>query len=144
MTFSTAAVTLWLAVATGEMTPLVVQAPDSPVRLDHVQLLTGADAPPVLLYAATNVSTDDLDQFTVIAFVFSADGRLKARQVAPGRRMLEAKNSKFSTLVLDGSPLEPTDLIVVGVNQAQKASSETWWRADLQERALDAAKRKKP
>ena len=42
------------------------------------------------MFAATSLTTDSLDQFTVIAFIFKADGTLKARQVAPGRRTLNA------------------------------------------------------
>ena len=122
----------------------MVNAPDSPIRLEHAHLLAAPEAPPVLLYEATNTSVDDLDQFTVIAFVFDAQGRLKARQVAPGRRTLAVKSSKYSTLVLDGSQIEPTDLIVVGVNQAQKAASEAWWRADLQPLAEEVARNRKP
>jgi hypothetical protein len=139
-----AASAMWLAVAAGEVPASVVQAPDSPIRLDRAVVLTVSDAPPVLLYGATNTSTEDLDQFTVIVFIFAADGRLKARQVAPARRTLEARDSKYSTMVLDGSPIEPTDVIVVGVNQAQKLNSDAWWRADLQALAQEAAKQKKP
>jgi hypothetical protein len=139
-----AASAMWLALAAGEMPASVVQAPDSPIRLDRAVVLTVKDAPPVLLYGATNTSTEDLDQFTVIVFIFAADGRLKARQVAPARRTLEARGSKYSTMVLDGSPIEPTDVIVVGVNQAQKLNSDAWWRADLQALAQEAAKQKKP
>jgi hypothetical protein len=133
-----------LAVAAAEQTPLVVQASESPIRLEHARLVTGTDAPPVLIYAATNVTADNLDQFTVIAFVFDATGRLKARQVAPARRTLEAHSTKFSAMVLDGSPIEPTDLVVVGVNQAQRVDSDAWWRSDLQPAAEEAARRKKP
>jgi hypothetical protein len=139
-----AASAMWLAVAAGEMPASVVHAPDSPIRLDRAVVLTVKDGPPVLLYSATNTSTEDLDQFTVIVFIFAADGRLKARQVAPARRTLEARGSKYSTMVLDGSPIEPTDVIVVGVNQAQKIDSDAWWRADLQALAQEAAKQKKP
>jgi hypothetical protein len=130
--------------APADVPPAIVEAPDSPVRLEHAHLLVAPDAPPVLLYEATNTSADDLEQFTVIAFVFDAQGRLKARQVAPGRRTLAVKSSKYSTLVLDGSAIEPTDLIVVGVNQAQKAAAESWWRADLQTLAEEAARSRKP
>ena len=106
-----------------------VQAPDSPIRLDH---------------AATNVTGDQLDEFTVMAFVFR-DGVLKARQVAPGRRTLDAHGTKYSAMVLDGFPIEPTDVIVVGVNQAQRVGSDAWWRAELQSAAEGvAAKRPKP
>lgn len=142
MTFLTAATVLFLAVAPGETPAKVVQAPDSPVRIDRAVVLTSADNPPVLLYGATNTSSDDLDQFTVMAFIFKADGSLKARQVAPARRTLEARGSKYSTMVLDGSPIDPTDVIVVGVNQAQKVNSEAWWRADLQPLAQAAVKQK--
>jgi hypothetical protein len=125
--------------------PTVVQAPDSPVRLDRAKILNVvAGEPPVLLYSATNLTDDELEQFTVLVFIFDAQGQLKARQVAPGRRTLEARGTKYSAMVLDGSPIGATDQIVIGVNQAQRASSETWWRADLQSAAEAAAKRKTP
>ena len=133
-----------LAAAAVETTPAVVQAPDSPVRLDHAKVLGATDAPPVLIYAATNLTDDALDQFTVLAFVFDAQGRLKARQTAPARRTLDPRATKYSAMVLDGAPIEPTDQIVVGVNQVQRVNSETWWRAELQAAAEDAVKRKKP
>ena len=69
------------------MNPTVVQAPDSPVRLDRAKILNiVADEPPVLLYSATNLTDQELEQFTVLVFIFDAQGQLKARQVAPGRR----------------------------------------------------------
>ena len=40
-----------------------VQAPDSPVHLEHATILTAADSPPVLLYAATNVHEDLAETF---------------------------------------------------------------------------------
>jgi hypothetical protein len=137
-----AAFTLLLAVAPGERAAVVIKAPDSPVRLDHATVLTPAEGPLVVLYAATNLTTDPLDQFTVIAFVFDAKGTLKARQTAPGRRTLEPNGTKYSTLVLDGSPVEATDLIVIGVNQAQRVDSDVWWRGELQT-AAEAAVRPK-
>jgi len=106
-------------------------------------ILSVVDGPPIVLYAATNLTDDQLEQFTVIAFIFDAKGTLKARQVAPGRRTLDARSTKYSTLVLDGSPIDATDVIVVGVNQAQRVDSEAWWRADLQTMA-EAAQRTKP
>jgi hypothetical protein len=118
---------------------LVVQAPDSPVRLEHVKLLDAGEAPPVVLYAATNLTGDELDTLTVMAFIFR-DGVLKARQVAPARRTLAAHETKYSTLILDGYPLEPHDVVVIGVNQVQRAGSESWWRADLQSAAEAAAR----
>jgi hypothetical protein len=45
---------------------------------------------------------------------------------------------KYSTLVLDGAPIDKADIVVVGINQVQRAGSEAWWRADLQ-RAAEAA-----
>ena len=126
-----------------EQAVAIVPAPDSPVHLERATLLSTAGAPPVLLYAAQNLTNDPLDEFTVMAFIFKADGVLKARQVAPGRRTLDVHETKYSTMVLDGSPIEPGESIVVGVNQAQRVNSNTWWRADLQA-AAEALVRKKP
>jgi hypothetical protein len=137
-------VALMLAVAPADKPPIVVQAPDSPVRLDHQSVLSPPDGPPVLVYQATNLTDQPLEQFTVMVFVFAADGTLKARQVAPGRRVLDARGAKYSSMVLDGSEILPTDVIVAGVNQAQRAGSETWWRADVQAAAEAAVPRKKP
>jgi hypothetical protein len=133
---------LLLAGAAGETPATTVQATDSPVRLDRATVLTSADGPPVVLYAATNLTGDQMDEFTVMAFVFSAEGKLKARQVAPARRTLDANATKYSTLVLDGSPIEAGDSIVIGVNQAQRVKSDVWWRADLQPAAEAAVRRK--
>jgi len=144
MTLLCAVLTLSVAGATNEKPAIVVQAADSPVRLDRATILSGADGPPIVLYAATNLTDDQLEQFTVMAFVFDAKGTLKARQVAPGRRTLEARSTKYSTLVLDGSPIEPTDVIVLGVNQAQRVGSDVWWRSELQTAAEAATPGKKP
>src|SRR5262249_34461007 len=100
-----ASVIMLLAAAAGEIATTIVQAPDSPVRLANARIRPGSAAPPVLLYSATNVTDQALDQFTVMAFVFDAQGRLKARQVAPGRRTLEPRATKYSAMVLDGSPI---------------------------------------
>ncbi len=129
-----------LAAAAAETPATVVQAPDSPVRLDRAIVVTADAAPPVLVYSATNATDENVDEFTVIAFVFDAQGTLKARQTAPGRRTLDAHTTKFSTLVLDGSPVATGDRIVVGVNQAQKVGSDRWWRAELQDAAVAAAR----
>ncbi len=144
MILCSALLAILLSSAPTEKPALVVGAPDSPVRLDRATVLTATDGPPVLLYAATNTSNDQLEQFTVIAFVFDAQGALKARQTAPGRRTLDAHTTKYSTLVLDGSPVAATDVIVAGVNQAQRAGTESWWRADLQSAAVAAARPKRP
>ena len=132
-----------LLAAAGDSPAIVVQAPDSPVRIDRAQVLTSGDAPPVLLYSATNPTGDPIDEFTVMVFVFR-EGSLKARQVAPGRRTLEPHGSKYSAMVLDGFPIQPSDVIVVGVNQAQRLGSAEWWRADLQPAAEEAVTRRKP
>jgi hypothetical protein len=137
-----AAVVAGLMAVAAETPALVIHAPDSPVKLDRTTVLTVAGSPPVVLYAATNLTSDPLEQFTVMVFVFKADGALKARQTAPGRRMLEGRETKYSTIVLDGSPIEPTDIIVIGINQAQRVNSDAWWRADLQPAAEAAVPRK--
>ena len=134
-----AVLSLMMPVAAAEKPALLAAAPDSPVRLDRAAVLTASEGPPVVLYAATNVTENELEQFTVIAFVFDADGTLKARQTAPGRRTLEAHTTKYSTIVLDGSQIAPTDIIVIGVNQAQRVGSEAWWRGDLQAAAASVA-----
>jgi hypothetical protein len=144
MTIPIVAVMALLVGASGERPAIVVQAPDSPVRVDRATILTTADGPPILLYDATNLTDESLDQFTVIAFIFDARHALKARQVAPARRTLEARSAKYSTMVLDGSPIDSTDVVVVGVNQAQRVDSDVWWRADLQAAAEAAAQRKNP
>jgi hypothetical protein len=138
-------ISLFLRVQAAGMSPVIVQAPDSPVRLDRAKILNiVADEPPVLLYSATNLTDHELEQFTVLVFIFDAQRQLKARQVAPGRRTLEARKTKYSTMVLDGSAIGATDLIVIGVNQAPRADSEVWWRAELESAAEAAAKRKIP
>jgi hypothetical protein len=118
----------------------VVQPPDSPVKLDQLKVLNADATPMVLLYAATNLTDTALDQFTVTVFVFDRDKRLKARQVAPGRRTLDARGTKFSAMVLDVGGIEPTDSLMVGVDQAQQVGSDQWWRADLRTLAEAAAK----
>jgi len=130
-----------LAAAAAEVAAL--EAPVSALRLDRTAVLTAAAAPPVLLSGGTNVSDAQIDEFTVMVFVFR-EGVLKARQVAPGRRTLDARGTKYSAMVLDGFPIEPTDTVIVGVNQAQRVGSDAWWRAELQEAAQAAAAAKRP
>ncbi len=137
-----AALSLVMSAAPGEHPALVVGPSDSPVRLDRAVVVTVSDAPPIVVYAATNTTGGALEQFMVIAFVFDARGTLKARQTAPGRRTLDPHSTKYSTLVLDGSPVAPDDRIVVGVSGAQPAGSEGWWRTDLQAAATAAAQPK--
>jgi hypothetical protein len=124
----------WLflqAIATAAPAVTVVAAPDSPVKLDQVKLLNTDAAPMVLLYGATNPGEAPLEQFTVTVFVFDAQRQLKARQVAPGRRSLDARETKFSAMVLDVGAIAATDLLVVGVDQAQRVGSDDWWKTDL-------------
>lgn len=144
MMFGVTALALMLAGAAGERPAVVVQAPDSPVRLDHATVVTPGDGPPVLIYAATSNTDDPLDQFTVMVFVFDAQGTLKTRQVAPGRRTLDPRTTKYSSMVLDGGPVDPADQIVIGVNQAQRVGSDDWWRAELQAAAEAVKQARKP
>jgi hypothetical protein len=130
------------AVAPAEVTPTIIQAPDSPVKLDHAKILNVVEGEPaVLLYAATNLTDNDLEQFTVIAFIFEGDGTLRSRQAAPGRRTLEKRSTKYSAMVIDVRPLTPTDRIVIGVDQAQRVDSEKWWSAELVDVAKAAVKK---
>ena len=135
---------LLLAAAASERPARIVEGSDAPARISRAAVLTPEEGPPVVLYAATNLTDRQLDTITVMAFVFKADGTLKARQVAPGRRTLDPRETKYSTLVLDGSPIEPTDVVVIGINQAQHAGSDAWWRSDLQRLAEAAVPLKKP
>lgn len=128
---STIVAALLAAAAPGERPALIVEGAQAPARLTRAIVLTPAEGPPVVLYAAVSDSEQRLDQFTVMAFVFRADGTLKARQVAPGRRTLEPRETKYSTLVLDGAQIDATDIVVVGIDQAQFVGSDAWWRADL-------------
>jgi hypothetical protein len=128
-----------LALAAVTTEPMVVQAPDSPVRMDHAVVVSTDGNPPVLIYAATNLTDNELEQFTVLVYIYDATGTLKARQIAPGRRTLAARETKYSAMVLDGITIEPTFFVVAGVNQAQRAGTETWWRGDLQAAAEGAA-----
>ena len=142
MTLLAASLMALFAAAMADVVPTVVQAPDSPIRLEHAKILNvGAAEPAVLLYAATNLTDVELEQFTVIAYIFDADGVLKTRQVAPGRRTLEKRGTKFSTMVLDGRAVAATDRVVVGVNQAQRTDSEKWWSAELEAAAKEAVKK---
>lgn len=129
------------APAPAELVPAVVQAPDSPVQLDRAKVLNIVpNEPAVLLYASANKVDYDLEHFTVIAFIFDAEGTLKARQVAPARHMLEKGTTKFSTMVLDGWTVAASDQVVVGVNQAQRLGSEKWWSAELEALAKTSVK----
>ena len=133
---------LVLAVSAGEVPPTIVQAPDSPVRVDRAKILNiVADEPAVLMFAATNLTDNDLEQFTVVAFIFDAQGILKTRQTAPGRRTLEKHSTKYSTVVLDGWPVTATDRVVFGVNQALRVDSQKWWYAELEAAAREAVKK---
>jgi hypothetical protein len=143
MTLLATVLVAWFGVvAAAEMTPTIIQAPDSPVKLDHARILNVVEGEPaVLLYAATNLTDNDLEQFTVIAFIFEGDGTLRSRQAAPGRRTLEKRSTKYSTMVIDVRPLTPTDRIVIGVDQAQRVDSEKWWSAELVDVAKAAVKK---
>lgn len=117
--------------ATAAATVAVLAAPGSPVQLEQVKLLNTDASPMVLLYGATNLTDTALEQFTVTVFVFDKNRQLKARQVAPGRRSLDVRETKFSAMVLDVGTIDATDALLVGVDQAQQVGSDDWWRADL-------------
>jgi hypothetical protein len=120
-------------------------ATETPAVVGRATVLTVAGDPPVILYSATNQTGDDFEQFTVMVFFFDANGVLKMQQIAPGRRLLEAKTTKYSTIVLDGAPVDPAGSIVIGVNQVQKVTdSDISWRSDLRAAAEAAVPRKKP
>ena len=134
-----------IVAAAAEQAAVVVEAADSPVKIGKATVLTVAGDPPVVLYSATNQTSDDLEQFTVEVFIFDAKGILKTQQMAPGRRTLEAKTTKYSTIILDGGPVDPAGSIVIGVNQAQKVGSpDISWRADVRAAAERAVPQKKP
>ena len=135
--------TVALAAAPTEKPAIVVEGQQPPVRITKAVVLTPSEGPPLVVYAAVNQTDQQFEQFTVMAFVFKADGTPRARQVAPGRRTLEAHETKYSTLVLDAGPVEPTDIIVVGIDQAQRAGSEEWWHTDLRPLAEAAVPVKK-
>ena len=141
MTLLATSVVLLLAASAAENTPAIVQAPDSPVQLGHAKIFNiVAGEPAVLLYSATNLTDQDLEEFTIIAYVFDEQGTLKTRQTAPGRRTLEKRSTKYSTIVLDAAAVTATSRIVFGVNQALPAGSEKWWHAELDEAAKAAVK----
>jgi len=135
---------LLFAATPGERPAKLVEGADAPAKVTRATMLTPAEGPPVVLYAATNLTDRQIDTITLMVFVFKADGTLKARQTAPGRRNLEAHETKYSTLVLDGSDVETSDVIVIGINQVQRAGSDAWWRADLQRAAEALVPLKKP
>ena len=139
----TTSLVLFMAASTAQIAPTSVQAPDAPVRIDSAKVLNlGSGEPAVLLYAATNLTDSDLEQFTIIAYIFDAEGTLKARQTAPARRILEKRGTKYSTMVLDGWAVSATDRIVFGVNQVQRTESDKWWSADLEAAAKQVVSKK--
>ena len=139
-----AAMSAVMLAAAAEIPVVVVEAPDSPVKIGRATVVTVDAAPPVLLYAATNQTDSDLEQFTVTVFMFDAKGILKTEQIAPGRRLLEAKSTKYSSMVIDGDTVDPAGSIVIGVNMAQRVNSDAWWRAELRAAAETAVPKKKP
>ena len=134
---------LTLAAAPAERAALVVEGPQPPARISRATVITPSEGPPIIYYAAVNQTDKELEQFTVTAYVFKADGTPKARQQAPGRRTLEPHETKYSTLVLDSGPVDPTDIIVIGIDQVQRVGSEEWWHTDLRPAAEAAVPVKK-
>jgi hypothetical protein len=143
VTVSALTVALAVAAAADDRTAQIVGAPNAPVRLESTKVLNTGAQPLVLLYAATNTGEKDVEQFTVMVFVYGADGQLKARQVAPGRRDLKGRETKYSAMVLDVGAIEPTDTLMAGVDQVQHVDSDEWWRTDLRAIAEAAADAKR-
>ena len=143
MIVMSAAMAVLMAAAATEMPAVIIEAPDSPVKISRATVLTVPGDPPVLLYAATNQTENDLEQFTITAFMFDAKGILKTEQIAPGRRTLAAKSTKYSSMVIDGDTVDPAGSILVGVNMAQRVNSDAWWRAELRATAEAAVPKKK-
>ena len=135
--------TLALAAPPTERPVIIVEGAQPPARISRAAVLTPAEGPSVVLYAAVNQTDQELEQFTVMAFVFKADGTPKARQVAPGRRTLEPRETKYSTIVLDAGPVDPTDIVVIGIDGTQRAGSDAWWHAELRPLAEKAVPVKK-
>jgi hypothetical protein len=135
--------TLALAAPPAERPAIIVEGEQPPARITRAAVLTPTEGPSVVLYAAANQTDQELEQFTVMAFVFKADGTPKARQVAPGRRTLEPRETKYSTIVLDAGPVDPTDIIVIGIDGTQRAGSDAWWHAELRPLAEKAVPVKK-
>jgi hypothetical protein len=135
--------TLALAAPPTERPAIVVEGAQPPARITRAAVLTPSEGPAVVLYAAVNQTDQELEQFTVMAFVFKADGTPKARQVAPGRRTLEPRETKYSTIVLDAGAVDPTDIIVIGIDGTQRAGSDAWWHAELRPLAEAAVPVKK-
>src|SRR5215210_324815 len=129
--FFAALTSLALAAPAAEKPVTIVEGPQAPVRITRGTVLAPAEGPAVVLYAAVNQTDQEMEQFTVMALVFKADGTPKARQVAPGRRTLEPRETKYSTIILDAGAVDPTDIIVIGIDGTQRAGSETWWHAEL-------------
>ena len=137
------AATLSAAAPPSERPAIVVEGPQPPVRITRAVVLTPTEGPAVVLYAAVNQTDQEQEQFTVTGYVFKADGTPRARQTAPGRRTLEPRETKYSTLVLDGSAIDPTDIIVIGIDQVQRTGSDTWWHTELRPLAEAAVPVKK-
>ena len=109
---ATSLMALFTTVA-ADVAPIIVPAPDSPVHLrpreDPERRCGGTRGAAV---RGDESHRCRLEQFTVIAFIFDAEGVLKTRQLAPGRRTLEKKGTKYSTMVLDGRVVTATDRVV--------------------------------
>jgi len=135
--------TLALAAPPADRPAIIVEGEQPPARITRAAVLSPTEGPSVVLYAAANQTDQELEQFTVMAFVFKADGTPKARQVAPGRRTLEPRETKYSTIVLDAGPVDPTDIIVIGIDGTQRAGSDAWWHAELRPLAEKAVPVKK-
>ena len=138
-----ASVMMLLAGLAQERAVLSFRPQTRPCRLEHATVLSAAEGPPVLIYAATNLTNDPLEQFTVMAFIFKADGTLEG---APARaRPADAQRAR-DQVFRDGARRLPDRAWGFNRRRGQSGAtvgSDAWWRADLQA-AAEARVRTKP
>ena len=146
MTLLPVLVGLLLAGPVSEKPAIIVEAGQLPAKIAKATVISPADGPPIVLYEAASQTDQQIGDFVVIAFVFRADGSLKAKQQAPGRHLLEKHETKYSTLVLDVKMIggiDPTDTIVIGMTRLQYDGSDRWVEADVQPAAEAAVPKKR-
>jgi hypothetical protein len=115
---------------------------DSPVRIDHLKIFSADDAPPVPLRG------NECHWRSARPFTVTKSSSIKTVGSRRGKSPrsscnLDARETKYSAMVLDVGPIAPTDSLMAGVDQAQRVGSDQWWRADLRALAEQAATVKK-
>ena len=79
MTLLSMALALLVAARQASVRRGLSRAPTRPRAITRATVLTPAEGPPIVVYAAMNVTDKQLDTVTVMAFVFKADGTLKGQ-----------------------------------------------------------------